>query len=235
MKNKSTKSPFPWTSISVLLFTAAMLTAVILLYSSGQRERILRDAATEMEAVARLKAEQVAKWRSEKLNDARLIHENVTLVENIDAMFIKERPQWEKARLEQFLKTLIENYDFGGVVLVDAGGNPGLAVPASESAVGEFLETQYHRLDLQPGHLSVRIPHGNGGYIPSPRPAHPDEDASRGRHRAGRCAGDKNRSRKRALPHALHLAHPGKNSRVHPVQVRRRFSGLPQRLKAGGI
>ncbi len=139
MKNKSTKSPFPWTSISVLLFTAAMLTAVILLYSSGQRERILRDAATEMEAVARLKAEQVAKWRSEKLNDARLIHENVTLVENIDAMFIKERPQWEKARLEQFLKTLIENYDFGGVVLVDAGGNPGLAVPASESATGEFL------------------------------------------------------------------------------------------------
>ncbi len=139
MKNKSTKSPFPWTSISVLLFTAAMLTAVILLYSSGQRERILRDAATEMEAVARLKAEQVAKWRSEKLNDARLIHENVTLVENIDAMFIKDRPQWEKSRLEQFLTTLIENYDFGGVVLVDAGGNPGLAVPASESAAGEFL------------------------------------------------------------------------------------------------
>ena len=139
MKNKSKKSPYPWTSVSVLLFTAAVLTAVILVYSSGQKERILRDATTEMEAVARLKADQVAKWRSEKLNDARLIHENVTLVEHIDAMFIKEKPQWEKARLEQFLQTLIENYDFGGVVLVDAGGNPGLAVPASESAAGEFL------------------------------------------------------------------------------------------------
>jgi len=139
MNNKSQKSPFPWTSVSVLLFTAAVLTVVILVYSSGQKERILRDAATEMEAVARLKADQVAKWRSEKLNDARLIHENVTLVEHIDAMFIKERPQWEKARLEQFLETLIENYDFGGVVLVDAGGNPGLAVPAAESAAGEFL------------------------------------------------------------------------------------------------
>lgn len=139
MNNKSNKSPFPWTSISVLLFTAAVLTTVIILYSSGQRDRILRDAATEMEAVARLKADQVAKWRSEKLNDARLIHENVTLVEHIDAMFIKERPQWEKTRLEQFLRTLIENYDFGGVVLVDAGGNPGLAVPESESTAGEFL------------------------------------------------------------------------------------------------
>ena len=139
MKNKSKQSPYPWTSVSVLLFTAAVLTAVILVYSSGQKERILRDATTEMEAVARLKADQVAKWRSEKLNDARLIHENVTLVEHIDAMFIKEKPQWEKARLEQFLQTLIENYDFGGVVLVDAGGNPGLAVPASESAAGDFL------------------------------------------------------------------------------------------------
>ncbi|MRR20542.1 PAS domain-containing sensor histidine kinase [bacterium] len=139
MNNKSTKSPFPWNSVGVLLFTAAVLTAVMLLYSSGQKDRILRDAATEMEAVARLKADQVAKWRSEKLNDARLIHENVTLVENIDAMFIKERPQWEKSRLEQFLQTLIENYDISGVVLVDAGGNPGLAVPASESTAGEFL------------------------------------------------------------------------------------------------
>ncbi|MFN2335891.1 MAG: ATP-binding protein [Bacteroidales bacterium] len=139
MNTKSQKSPFPWTSVSLLLFTAAALTAVILLYSSGQKDRILRDAATEMGAVAHLKADQVAKWRSEKLNNARLIHENVTLVENIDAMFIKERPQWEKARLEQFLETLIENYDFGSVVLVDAGGKPGLAVPASESSTGEFL------------------------------------------------------------------------------------------------
>ncbi len=139
MKNKRKKSPFPWPSVGVLLFTAAVLTTVILLYSSGQKERILHDAATEMEAVARLKADQVAKWKSEKLNDARLIHENVTLVEHIDAMFIKDRPQWEKSRLEQFLNTLIENYDFGGVVLVDAGGNPGLAVPAADSATGDFL------------------------------------------------------------------------------------------------
>lgn len=139
MKNKSNKSPFPWTSISVLLFTAAVLTSVIIIYSSGQKQRILNDAETEMEAIARLKSEQISDWKRERLNDARLIHENVTLVEHIDAMFIKDNALWEKSRLEQLLNTLIESYDFGGAVLVDAGGNPGLAVPASESTVGEFL------------------------------------------------------------------------------------------------
>lgn len=141
MKRNNQKSPFPWTSISVLIFTAAILTSVIIIYSAGQKQRIITDAATEMEAIAQLKADQIAHWRQEKLNDARLIHENVTLVEHIDAIFIKENPNWEKSRLTQLLTTLIENYDFGGAVLLDAGGRPGLAVPPSEAVTGDYLKT----------------------------------------------------------------------------------------------
>ncbi|MDZ7634071.1 MAG: hypothetical protein U5L72_06380 [Bacteroidales bacterium] len=222
MKNKSTKSPFPWTSVSVLLLSAAMLTAVILLYSSGQKERILHDAATEMEAVARLKAEQVAKWRSEKLNDARLIHENVTLVENVDAMFIKDRPQWEKSRLEQFLKTLIENYDFGGVVLVDAGGNPGLAVPASESTAGEFLRrnitasisnpvifmTEFHAATVVSYlHLDLLIP------MRMPHDGAPCWQV---------CWSDKDRSRKKNFSRC---SPPGQPPEEHPECILFRFEG----------
>jgi PAS domain S-box-containing protein len=139
MNKQIHKSPFPWTSVGVLLFTAALLTAVVIIYSAGQKKRILHEAVTEMEAVANLKADQISEWKSERLNDARLIHENVTLVEHIDAMFINENAMWEKSRLIQLLNTLIENYDFGGAVLVDAGGNPGIAVPPSEAVIGDFL------------------------------------------------------------------------------------------------
>jgi len=142
MKKNNKKSPFPWTSVSMLIFTAAVLTTLIFIYSSGQKQRIITDAATEMEAVAQLKADQIAHWRKEKLNDARLIHENVTLVEHIDAMFIKDKNNWEKSRLTQLLTTLIENYDFHGAVLLDAGGIPGLAVPPSEAVMGEFLRSR---------------------------------------------------------------------------------------------
>ena len=139
MKKNSNKTPFPWTSLSVLLFTAALLTASVIIYSKGQKQRILRDAVTEMEAVANLKSAQVSDWKRELLNDATLIHENVTLVEHIDAMFIRDSSRREQSRLEQLLKTLIDNYDFGGAVLVDAGGKPGMAVPESESVIGENL------------------------------------------------------------------------------------------------
>ncbi len=150
MKKKSNRPPFPWPSVSALLFTAAVLTASVIVYSSGQKERILRDAVTEMEAVANLKAEQVSDWRSERLNDATLIHENVTLVEHIDAMFIKDDSRSEKSRLEQLLNTLIKNYDFGGAVLVDAGGNPGIGVPESEAVMGDFLRSNVTRAIANP-------------------------------------------------------------------------------------
>ncbi len=150
MKTRTRNSPFPWTSLSVLLFTAAVLTTVVLLYSSGEKHRMLRDARTEMESISLLKAEQVAGWRNERLNDATLIHENVTLVENVDAMFIKESAEWEQSRLEQLLKTLIDNYDFGGAVLVDAGGRPGLAVPPSEAVMGDFLRNNISKAISNP-------------------------------------------------------------------------------------
>jgi PAS domain S-box-containing protein len=148
-KNKN-KSPFPWPSVSALLFTAAVLTTSMVIYSSGQRERILHDAATEMEAVANLKSDQVSEWKRERLNDATLIHENVALVEHIDAMFIKENSVGEKSRLEQLLRTLIENYDFGGAVLVDAGGEPGIAVPPSEAVMGDYLRANITRAISNP-------------------------------------------------------------------------------------
>jgi len=150
MKINPKNSPFPWTSVSVLTLMAVVLTILIIIYSSGQKKRIKTDAATEMEAVAQLKAFQISHWRSEKLNDARLIHENITLVEHIDAMFIKEKNNWEKSRLTQLLTTLIENYDFGGAVLLDAGGRPGLAVPKEEAVTGDYLRSSITSLISKP-------------------------------------------------------------------------------------
>jgi len=150
MNKNRTKSPFPWTSVSVLLFTAALLTASVIIYSGGQKERILRDAVTEMDAVANLKSVQVAEWKRERLNDATLIHENVTLVEHIDDMFIRDDPRREKSRLIQLLTTLIDNYDFRGAVLVDAGGKPGIAVPESEAVMGESLRSSITKVISNP-------------------------------------------------------------------------------------
>ena len=123
----------------MLIFTAAVLTAIIIIYAAEQKQRLLREAVTEMVAVANLKSEQVSEWKKERLNDATLIHENVTLVEHIDAMFIKDNSVREKSRLIQLLTTLIESYDFRGAVLLDAGGEPGIAVPPEEAVMGNYL------------------------------------------------------------------------------------------------
>lgn len=63
MKKKNNKSPFPWNSVSVILFTAAVLTTIIIAYSEGQKKRLLSDAVTEMEAIANVKSIQVSDWK----------------------------------------------------------------------------------------------------------------------------------------------------------------------------
>lgn len=150
MNRVKRKFPFPWTSVSVLALMAVALTIIIFLYSAGQKNRILNDASNEMEAVVRLKADQVAHWRNERLNDARLIHENITLVEHIDALFIRDDNRKEQSRLMALLRTLIENYDFGGAVLLDAGGQPGIAVPPEEARIGDNLRQKITEIIANP-------------------------------------------------------------------------------------
>jgi len=150
MSKREQKPPFPWTSFGVLIFVAILLLAIVTLYTSGEKRRLIANASTEIKAVAKLKSDQIERWRREKINDAKLIYENRTLVEQIETFFVSDDNAREKLRLEQYLKSLLENYDFGSALLVDAGGNPGLSIPAADSAMGPNLRSRITAIIAKP-------------------------------------------------------------------------------------
>ena len=141
-RNREQGAPFPWATISVLISVAVLLLIIVIVYTSGEKRRLINNAVKEIESVAELKTDQIEHWQREKINDAKLIYDNLALVEQIEAFFIKANNRREKAKLTLFLKSLLNNYDYGSVVLVDAGGKPGLAVPLSDTILGENLRSR---------------------------------------------------------------------------------------------
>jgi len=167
MNKREQKPPFPWTSFGVLIFVAILLLTIVTIYTTGEKKSLIANASNEIEAVAKLKSDQIERWRREKINDAKLIYENRTLVEQIETFFVSEDNEREKLRLQQYLKSLLENYDFGSALLVDAGGTAGLSVPASDSVMGPNLRNRITaiianpKIELSDMHLAavVNYPH----------------------------------------------------------------------------
>lgn len=150
MKKRDRKTPFPWTSLGVLIFVALLLLTIIILYTKGEKKRLIENASKEIEAVANLKSDQIERWRREKINDARLIYENRTLAEQVEAFFISENNYREKFLLTQYLTSILQIYDFGSALLLDAGGQPGLAIPPGNSAMGSNLRKRITEIIAKP-------------------------------------------------------------------------------------
>lgn len=148
--NRENGYPVPWTSLAVLILAGILLLLIVMVYTSGEKKRLINIAVKEIESVAKLKTDQIQRWKRDKFNDARLIYDNLALVEQIEAFFIKSDNKRERQSLDQFLNSLINTYDFGSVVLVDAGGNPGLAVPGTDNHVGSYLRSNITKTISKP-------------------------------------------------------------------------------------
>jgi len=159
MRRTNRKAPFPWATMSILVFVAILVLVIVIVYSSSEKKRIIEDTGKELESIAGIKADQIVRWHREKVNDARMVYENQTLIEQVEALFTKSGNEKEEILISQFLNSLIKTYDFGSIVLLDAGGNPGLGIPESEMSIGANLRSRLTTIIAEP-RISISDLHG---------------------------------------------------------------------------
>ncbi len=148
--NRENGSPFPWATVSILISAAILLLILVIIYTSREKKRLIINSINEIESVAKIKSDQVERWQREKINDAKLIFDNLALVEQIEAFFIKTNNTRERTSLTQFLHSLNINYDYRSAVLLDAGGKMGLAVPATDTMIGDNLKKRVREVIADP-------------------------------------------------------------------------------------
>ena len=117
---------FRWT---VVLLIAALLGIIIggaLFYSieKGHQTKLVQDNLT---AIARLKADQIAAWRAERIGDARIVMGRQALINDINEYFTRPAEAGERATKRR-LETLKTSYRYANILLVDRGGRVRLSL-----------------------------------------------------------------------------------------------------------
>ncbi|MCK9295649.1 MAG: GAF domain-containing protein [Desulfobulbaceae bacterium] len=112
---------FPWWLLVMFLVgLVILLTGGVWFYRS--QERHLRTRAEEdLAAVARLKVEQVAQWRAERLGDAAVISETPFIADVLRQWLADPRPELSGSILVHF-RSLQKHYHYHNVLLAGADG-----------------------------------------------------------------------------------------------------------------
>ncbi|MDQ7782290.1 MAG: PAS domain S-box protein [Desulfomonilaceae bacterium] len=106
---------------------AASVLAVLGLMGGGywfyvQQERELREnSVDELQAAARLKVNQIAEWRSERLRDAAAIMQSTFLTDAVERWLVDPRPDIAEKILSR-LRQMQELFHYIDVMLVDRDG-----------------------------------------------------------------------------------------------------------------
>lgn len=132
----------------------------------SQQIHLLKETTNELTTIVRLKSNQVAEWRRERILTARLIAENPLFAGAI-SRFVKQSDDDSGNEILSFFQTLQERYHYADVILANPAGEVLLSLRApagqlDESALQELSRTLRERqpvlTDIHVGEL-IEEPH----------------------------------------------------------------------------
>ena len=113
--------PQPWLKVIIGLTMMVLLAGGIWFYR-GQERLIQHAVEAELQAIARLKIEQIANWRTERLNDSAVIMESPFFNEAVAKWMASPKVENYEKILTR-LRSIQEHYSYMDVFLVDAEGH----------------------------------------------------------------------------------------------------------------
>jgi hypothetical protein len=69
----------------VFLFITAGILITGHLYYQSEKNKIVNEKQNELSAIANLKVEQINQWSNERLGDAKIIFQNISLVHQVES------------------------------------------------------------------------------------------------------------------------------------------------------
>jgi two-component system sensor histidine kinase/response regulator len=133
------KLPLSWTLTGVFLIVSAIVIFLGIKFIRNQKENLIDDKKDELKTITDLKAGQIAQWRHERMGDAIIIQDNLSLIDQVSDFLKKTDNTGEKIALLRWMNSIVRNYDYFSVAITDIRGKVRLSCPAGDSTIGPFL------------------------------------------------------------------------------------------------
>lgn len=134
------REPRPVDEVRLPRSAEATLAGLFVLFAAGivlwgaawfrEQERRLREQVDlQVSTIAELKATDLARWRTERLGNGRVLQESRAFRRLADGLLAGTLPSDDEAVLGQWLGSVRESYGYASVELLDAGGTRRLSIP----------------------------------------------------------------------------------------------------------
>ena len=161
MNSNIQKIAIPWPFIAILLVVTMLVITGGTLFYRSQKNKIRYEKQNELAAIISLKSRDIARWRMEHFRDGEAISNDKLLIKQIKNFFENENQPEIKQELLNRMKSLIKDYDYQTIFLMDNSGSVRLSFPSTDSLITDhrILEViNNKKTDFIDLHTSENIP-----------------------------------------------------------------------------
>ncbi|MBI2522304.1 MAG: PAS domain-containing protein [Bdellovibrio sp.] len=120
--------------IILFVLTTGILTAAYLSYQGFKEDRY-GDVRHTLTSIAELKELELEQWRSERLADADIIHDNTAFSNLVGRLLKNPQDQETQQQLRSWMEQYLGGHEYDQVRLIDSQGTTRLSVPAGLPAI----------------------------------------------------------------------------------------------------
>ncbi len=139
MEKQESKKAFSFVIVVVFLLMIVGILTTGNFYYKFQQNHIKIEAEKKLTAVVNLKAEQIIKWRTERLGDTKLITHNAPLARQVEEFIKKSTVSKRKNELLAFMQSLKEN-GYESVLLINTKKEVLLAKSPHGDTIGAYAK-----------------------------------------------------------------------------------------------
>lgn len=135
---------FPW--FLLIVFVSLVLGILITgyFYYRHRQNQTASDAHRNLEAIADLKTAQIARWRDDRMANAKTIRDNAPLHRRIAELFKNTSDAKARQEILTWMISYQKNYGYAAMILLDAQGNARLSTPAQGIGPGSHSQSLLH-------------------------------------------------------------------------------------------
>jgi PAS domain S-box-containing protein len=133
----------PKLSILIFCFISIIIILTGYFFYKVREEKNKADIFSHLSYITKLKSDEIISWRNERLIDATDLRENQSLINDIHEWFLNKNNPTIKSRIQDWLKYLSSNINYGNVYLMNT--NLGIELQANDKKYLDSSEMNYLR------------------------------------------------------------------------------------------